>query len=148
MVAIDTPRTPEQLKEALLDDGTRKTLMENPENFERFVADYSANLLKDGGLAEMIKDGQQEGMLEARRAFNGKGNRLPMGDGDEGEGEAAEWDTGYGQGRAFRSNWASETWTKAKVQGKLGEFVEGWGGPPKRSRCAAGPSCRPGPTPS
>ena len=116
MVAIDTPRTEEQLKEVLLDPETRKTLMENPENFERFVADYSANLLKDGGLAEMIKDGQQEGLLEALREFNGKGNRLPLGDGDEGEEEAAEWDAGYVQGKAFRANWSSETWTKAQVQ--------------------------------
>ena len=63
MVAIDTPKTEEQLKEALLDPEQRKTLLENPENLAKFVADYSAERLKNGGLADMIKNGQQEGLL-------------------------------------------------------------------------------------
>lgn len=112
MVAIDTPRTEEQLKEALLDEDTRKTLMESPENFAKFVSDYSAERLKSGGLAEMIKEAESDGLLAALREFNGA--RPPMGDPDDAD--VAEWSTGYVQGKEFKSGWASETWTKGQIQ--------------------------------
>ena len=107
MLAIDTPRTQEQLKEALLDPEQRKSLLESPENLEKFVADYSVEQLKNGGLAKMIKDGQQEGLLEALREFNGNGKGLPMGDEDD-EDEAAEWENGFVQGKRVTGGWSTE----------------------------------------